>query len=1579
MRLKPTAARRLLLLAVVGVVIIGGAVAFVGVRSWQRERRIHTWRADGMAAFQRHDDFGTIDNLSRMLRQKPDDREAWLAFAEARERVEEPRGQHIMQAILGYSRALALDEADAKTARKLLKLYNTVGQFPEAKALAARLRPKNLADAKPEDADVIREEVFARLASKDLGDSLDQLSKRLVELRPGDYDAAFLRCSALIAAEHKDDAVKLADELVAAHPGSAQLGFLRAMVRTGTGADTNTEEFVKAVCKAAGLAYDPKNPGACDRVADAAYTEPQFAAQLMATFDQRNLRTHALRVLKDSAERLHDPDARRLFARRAWQAAMPGEVVAEFAPDGADLSKVNPETLGFLALSERDLGKPDRAADILKLLKADDRSYLARTWSKLLTAVLETPDRAASLALIESAEKDNPAEPVFDYFRGEVLAALSRADEARTAWADVYKSPAAEGWAAPQVRIAETLLDAGEPAQLEPAKDAAELATRKSSSSAAASLVLLRAKAALIEAGRLPAKPAEVLKQLDKISANLSAASPQLATLAYRLFLPPKVILLCELGRRPEAVAAIEAAIAKPDTLVPDLARRLASACVRTGLKYEDRLLAASAGAAGAGDAGTLISRAMLMDSTGRRAEAIKLVDDAVAVARPDDLAGLSTARARFYDAIHDPKAPELWRKLLADFPQSLPAHIAMLRSNAVEADPALLEQVIARVTELGGSDADAPTADVRFARARALLHGEPTARNRDEAIALLRALIIEAPARLQFRDVLVGAYLMSDPGRNISPDPAGALEQLTAAAAVAPNRAPYIFRQADLLRDLHRTADAADLLARLALDQTADRDDRLLAVDRLSALSPANSDAALRAIDSLIGTSSPAPVDLLVRRAGLLTSQRRDREAIEAYLQIVDQPTDNVDALFAAANGLRSLGDQADAARAIKKLDQPEISPVTRSLVLGGLAAAAGDDAGALRDLTHATELAPDEARTWIALARFNLDKGNLDQAEAAAAAGLAKLPGDPQLAVMLEQVKLARQPEASVNLIPLADALEKIPGGQARAAAPRAVQKARQGGQLDDTGALVQLSEKCYDDATTQLFVARRLLDLKPPRLDKAAEVLGRAINRFPSDAKLQEQATRVFATIGDWKQARAAALAWRALGRSKEADMAVAESELGSGNSRAALDAVASYRLPTPIAESDRFGFALLNLRARAQAAMKDNAGALALLRPYLDTRAVRKDIVLLVAAGVVTPADEAQRWIELVAAAAKPDDPEEQFAIAGAWARLADRLPEVKADAKAAVRADLLHRATAILDTLASSDATARVFEAKAALLDASGDTPGAIAAARQAVAKDPKSASALVGLASRLLDSAADPAEAVALARQAAEAEPKQPAILALLAEAQLKLADNRAAAQDPSGSAAARKDAARTLEEFLSLKAADFRSSSGMGILAENLGNLPAAISCYESALRAGASVPAGNLAVVKNNLAFAIYSQAASAGTKDGLQRAKSLIDEAITVNQVGPFYDSLGAINAALGDRAAAMAAYRKSIELDARSITSAIGLADLLSVGSSADKAEARKLIDTADKALAAGAVISPERKQQLDATRARLAGG
>jgi tetratricopeptide (TPR) repeat protein len=1563
MKLKPRAARRLLLLGVVVLLLIVGAVGLIGVRSWQKERRSQKLRDEGMAAFQKKDDYGTVSNLGQFLRRKPDDREAWLTFAEARERIEEPSGQHLQQTLLAYSRAWALDESDETVGRKLLKLYNMIGQYPEARDLAMRLRPKNPSEAGPDSADVLREEATARIALKAFDATLDAITERLRVLQPDAYQPAYLRTSYLINAKRTDDATAFVNSLVAASPDDPRAAFLQEMVVINTGKADSTEKFIGVISKAAGL--DPKKPV---RLSEATYTEPGFAVQLVMSFDRVGMHLHSLLVLRDAVSRLKNDDSARLLARRTWQAGLAAELVTQFTGPGSNPASLHPDILGFLGLARLDLGQRPEALEVLNQLRAQERNAMAQSWAKLLSALLEKTDLRESLLLIDAAIKQAGSEPVLGYYRAEVLARLGRVDEAREVWKGVYKSPAADGWAAPAVRIAESYLDEG---RVDDGVRAADDATRRFPMSTAAKLTVLRAQASLIEAGRIPPDPTAALTRLDDITHALVASAGGQSTPAIDgLVLPARVALLSAIGRKPEATAILEAVVARPESLSPGVARRFAAVSAKAGLGMEDRLLTAAGSGAGGTDPGTVLTRALVLDSTGKREAAVKLMDEAIANCQPNEKPPLAIARAQFFDSVGHADALATWKQLLQDYPDSLPAHLAALKSAAAAADLAFVDQTAARVTQLGGSDPDRPSVEVRMARCRALLHGSPTAKNRDEALGLLRAMILEAP-KLAARDLLIDALLMDDPGESIKADYPAAIEQLIAAAAVAPNRPPYTLRLAAALQRQGRTRDAATELSKLALDDAAERRDRLEAVDRLSSLREI--DTALRAIDAMIGSTQEPPVDLLTRRAVLLASLRRDREAGEAYRRVLARPIDDIDAIVAIAAGLDAIGDTEGASLAIGKLEQPGISPFMKSVALGRLAVTKGDYDTARTQFTRATELAPDDARTWAALARLSLQRGDFAKAEAAALSGLERLPGNPDLAVVLQQARLASQAGESADLSGLADALDKVPGMERRAAALRAVERAKHDAQLDDAATLVRLSDEFADDPTTQIFVGRRLTSLKPPRFTEAAALLRRAANRFPADAGIQEQATRTLAGIGDWESALTTATAWRALTRSPDADLAVGETQLALGRFRPALEAVGVLRLPPPptIAPDDRLSLGTLNVRVRALVSADDNKAAYQALQPYLPSAPVRTVIGLPTAADLIKTLDEARRWVEQIAAAAKPDDRDERMAIATAWARLSERFP--------AAKAELLRQAVTTTDSLIASEATAdaRVYDLRARLLAASGDKAGAVAAGRAAVAKDPQSVTSLLGLANLLLGTESDPAEAAALARRAAEVSPDAPAPLIVLAAAQLEQADRRSAANDQPGRDAARRDAAATLAKFNALKIDDFGSINDMAVMAERMEDLPAAIALYERAIALPQAPTGRNLAIVKNNLAFAMYMRSTGAGSKEPLGRAKSMIDEAIQIAQLGPFYDTLGAIDAAMGDRAGAIAAYRKALAADEKSVGSSIGLAHLLAGGTPDERAEASKLIQSVDAAVAAGETVSELRKGQLQEAKSKLA--
>lgn len=1547
MKLKPRAARRLLLVGVAGMLLVVAVFGVFVVRKWQNQRRTQILREDGMAAYMQQDYPATLDNLGRFLRRQADDREAWLAFADAREKLEEPRGAHLMQAAAAYARALSLDESDRDTAMKLLKLQNLIGYSAEARDLAVRLRPADLSAATEKDVEVLIQEAGARLALKAYDQTLDQVTARLIEIAPKNYQAALMRTSYLREADRRDEARAFASDLAKANPGDGRFEIVELLVRIEGGEQLDVAKFAATFCRVAGLDPDTGN-----RIKEPAYTDIQLAGQLFAGFDRLGMPMHALAVIRDGAVRLADPDFRRLLARRLWESGQPDTMLTDFAAVDTGPRGDPSDTIAFRALALRSLGRADDAKALIAALRARDRDFLARAWSGALTAVIETADPKESLSQIDAAIKEHPGEPAFLHFRGEALWRLGRADEARAAWESVYGSDLVAGWEAPSVRIAETLLDEG---RLEEGMVAATNALQRFRLSPAARLVHLRAQALMIESGRPVQDPAAVLTQIEETSARLeSLGNASLSLLSRRALLPAQVSLLSDAGRREDAIALLERIAADTQTLDADLARRLAQVSTREGLGMEDRILAA-AGQSGAGE-GTLVSRALLLHSSGKADEATKLIDDAFAAATESQKAELAAARAQFRDAIGHPEALATWKAAVQAHPESLSLQLAAIRSESAASDPAFVEQLAAQIIKLGGSDADRPSADIRFARARTLLHKSPTSRQRDDAVAILRALVLESPARSDFRDAMIAALLLDDPSQNVRPNYQGAIDQLTAAAAFSSDRTSFTLRLASIYQQQGRTAEAVAELTKLALDTSADSAGRLRAVDRLGELR--EHEAALRGLDAIIGSSREPSTDMLLRRGALLLALRRDREASETYQRILQQPIDSAQTILSIAGALRTLGENAAADAAIAKLDNPAIPPKDRALARAGFAAATGDAAAALAEYTRATEIAPDERQTWGLLARFHLLRGEVKEAEAAATRGLERLPGDSELTIIREQIRIAAMGEENMDIEGLADALSRNPATARRGEAIRAISRARTEGKLDDIAALVRIADEFADDPSTQIFVARQLAVRSSTGLNEAARIMRRASGRYPNDPAVQELATQTLIAAADWEAALASATAWRALTRQSEADVAIGEVQLAIGRPRQAFDAVKDLRLPAAIADDDRLSLGILNVRVRASIKLGNAAGALQLLQPTLVGSSVaRTAIALPAAAELLESAADVRSWIELVASRMVPPSPDDQMAVAIAWATAADRLPDA--------RSDFYKRALAAIDPLMAdeSTATARVFGLRSSILESSGDRSGAIAAARLALEREPQNPGLMLTLARLLIGPGGDAAEAEAVALQAAAAAPSSPDPLLTAAQAQLAQSNGRARASE-------------SLKKLIALGATDAGTVLAIANLADTMDEVETAIRYYELGL-ASPTPPSGlNMAIAKNNLAYRLLKLPRTSASDESLRRAKTLIDDAIRLAQLAPFYDTLGSIDIAMGDRTGAIEAFRRAIAIDPSPVGPKLNLAEVLASGTPAEKEEAARMIGAIDPA--AQPTLSAEQREQLGRIRSQIGG-
>ncbi len=1545
MRLKPKAARRLLLVGIAGVLLVVAAFGLFVVRKWQNERRTQALRTDGMAAYAQQDYFSTLDNLGRYLRRQADDREAWLAFADAREKTEDPRAAHLPQAAVAYGRALALDETDRDTALRLVKLQNQIGYHAEARDQAVRLRPGDISAATSVHFEAMVQEAAARIALKAWDDTLDKLTAQLVSLAPKDYQPAIMRATFLRETDRRDEARSFAASSLAANPGDAGFALLSLLVRVETGESVSIDEFTSTLCAAAGLDKDTPT-----RIAEPTYTQPQLAGQLLAGFDRLGMYPHSLMVIRDASQRLKDNDFRRLLARRHWQSGQPQALLTDFpAPDASPRGE-HSEILAFSALALRNLDRKDEASKLLDALRARDRDFIAKAWSTVLKAVLDTPDPKAALSLVDAGIKEHEAEPTFPYFRGEILSRLGRNEEARAAWESVYRSGVAEGWDAPAVRASETLLDEG---RLDEGMVAAQNALQKFRLAPAARLSHLRAQALLIESGRAVPSPADVLRQIEEMSTRLDALNnPQLSLMARRALLPARVALLADSDRKSDASDLIEQVAKDPATLDADLARRLAQVSAREGLGMEDRILEA-AGVSG----GTLLSRALLMHTGGQPAPAIKLIDDAFANATEATRADMILTRAQFRDAIGHPEALSTWKSAVAAYPDSLAMHLTAIRSQAAPTDSAFVEQIASRIIALGGSDADRPSAEIRFARARALLSASPSVRARDEAVGLLRNLVLEAPARTEFRDALINALLLDDPAKDIRPNYQGAIDQLTAGAAFSNDRTAFTLRLASIYRQQGQLPRAVAELTKLALDSAAETPGRLRAVDLLTELR--EHEAALRALDTVL-SSAPDDPELLLRRGSLLLALRRDREAIDTYQRILRAPLASAPFILNVANALRTLGEPGAAQSALAKLDDPAIAPKDRAMARAAFAAAAGDAATALTEYTRATQLGPDDRQTWSLLARFHLVRGELGPAEAAARVGLEKIPGDSDLTIIREQIRLAGMDDESTDISALADALASNPATARRAEAIRAVGRTRAEGKLDDAAVLGRLADEFVDDPSTQMFVVRRLIAGGPASVAEASRIVRRAAARYANDPSIQEQAARTLIAAGEWEAALAAATAWRALTREPQADVAIGESLLALGRTRQANEAVKDIRIPPAIAPDDVLSLGALNVRVRAAIESGPAAPAFQTLEPHLSSEPVRFSIALPVASMLVKSAADVRTWIEAIASKMDPSSANDQLAIANAWASASDRFPDAKAD--------FLRRAGSAVDQVLSTPdgASAQALSMRSSISNAAGDLPAAVSFARQAIAKEPENPLLVLALARLLMATGTDLAEAESTALGVASGGTAAPEALFIAIHAQLAQSEVAAAAGDQTKGAAKRREAQATLSRLGAIQPLATQMVLEMANLAERMQDDAQAMALYERALAASQPPTGAPLAIVNNNLAYLIYKKATPGSASDALRRAKTLIDEAILIAQLAPFYDTLGSIDIAMGDRSGAIIAFRRAVELDPKASGALVNLADALAGGSAADRAEAATHLQTLAALLASG-----ESSAQLDA--------
>ncbi len=1556
MTLKPKTVRRLLLLGVVLVLVVGGGLGLLVVRRWQNQRLDARLRADGVAAFERADYPAALDHLGRYLKRQGDRKEpeALLFYARARARLEEPDGKHIVEGVEIYKLYLAMRPDDRDAEVEYLRLNIARGRWPEALGVAARLRPARLEDATEADLPVLREEVRALVAQGSADERLGAVSHRITELAPLELDAHLTYCDWLVRRNRAEEARAWARNLRDAYPSDPRARLLDLLVGLGPPSLGEFSRLFDALC-----ALTVLDPGRPERPPTGELPDEAYLLRVATLLDQIGRHDHAVSLLRAATVRDDMPAASRLAVRRMWQTGRSDWVLdatEHVDPASPDLPA---DMLGFRALALRAEDRGGEADDVREVLRTRPADFRARAWVAALSAPVGPPGGTpGSLAPFDAAMRENQAEPVFRHFHADALAGVGRLEDAIVEWRAVAGSPLAIGWALPWVRMSQAALELG---LVREAVEYAERAAQISPRSLAVAGARFGALVARVERSSAPTGDEGVLLRfVERAGEELRASGdPVGAPRFLEQLLPGRVLLLSRVGRRAEAGDLIDASLGSSPPPERETLERLAIVSIREKLGREGTLLDAAARLyAEAPSTGAV--RALGLHEEGKHAEALRMLDRAVADAAPDRRAAWEMTRAAFLDRIGDPGAGPAWIAAADSHPDDLAVQSAALRSPTATRDASFIDRAAGRIAALTG-DANPGSSLVRLARARSLLAGRPTARQRDQAVGLIRDVTVDQPRLIEARVLLADALLMQDEGAGIRPDVPGALAELRAAAGASIDGAPLWLRVAELMQRERDFAGARAELLRVVSDYAGDAEVQRRAAGLLVAQGAL--DDAIPVYESLAKASPSVDASLALGEAYALA--RRDGEALAVFRRLAAARPESADEALGVAVWLHRLGDAQASSRAIAALDDLPLASDERAVHRARYEGERGDLDAAEARLREALGANQRNADAWAGLVTILLRRGKTEAAGAAVRDARGALPDEPRLLMLERQIGVSSGPGAS-GLTEFADALGSEPGGAASAEAVRAVSAAMESGRLDSEEGLVALADRFPTALAVQNLVVRRLMEVSPARPDPAARIAERAMASFPASPEPARLAAAAHAALGRWDRALACAEAWRRRDprRPIEADGAVAEAHLALGNPDRALEVLRPHLGLPKASPAAPESLLVAGLGARALLALGRPDDAYGLLEPLLPhSSAARIDLFIPLVLDPVQSVESGRAWLDRAAPAFPAQPVAERAALALAYTRLGARSEPL--------RAELTSVAEAILDGLTpgAPGPDAALLEARGALAEARGDRPGAAEQYRRSLESDPARLSALERLADVAGSEGVDPVPLLGTAERAAEKNGDPRVLFAL---ARLHQSVGEGAEGDAGVSSLAR---ALELYRAILVTAPDnpevlLRAASVADLLDDG-----AAVDFYTRAAAQPTLEPEIR-AIAQNNAAYLLLGMNRS---PDDLRKARTLSEAALAVARRAPFLDTQARIEQALGDRTRAATLFREAIQTDPGHAGARLGLAALLAEGDQGDREHASRVLGDLGAAVDSGSVkLSPEQARSWAELRTRLSG-
>lgn len=1259
MGLRPRTARRLALAGGIVFILVTGVVVAVTLPKFQNRRQIEAFERNGLTAHEAGRHAEAVQLLGRHIRgmgERPVEPETRLAFARSRAELEVADGGHLTAAIGVYREYLRERGEDRKASEELLELFIKTGQWVEARELSSRLRPAELGSARESDRRVLRNEALARFAINRNDPMIARIEDRLLELPSPEFADVWRAYTRAIGNEDLERAESLVARFEQGAPDSLGLAVVKAIVGVdGLSIEDAAAELARV------LALDPITGASTGEVT---LDDDELVRAMLLLFESWRQESLVIGVLRKAVAHSNDPDFGRMLARRLYWSGQGGEIAG--LPRKTASGRPVVDIDGYAALHRLDT-EPGRGVDeLLAAVAAVTDDFRAQGWKRAIEARLHSAAGKlvdARTSATQAVER-YPFEPTLRLILGDIHEQTGRFAEASESWQLATQLAGAGVWVTPEARRIQALIRNGRFAEAGLAADALMEVQRQSGlrRTVIESLLLqLQVRAQLAVVFQLdPAKAQESLTVARSLQ-NVGDESLTIDTLLAAAAMEGTLRNLD--GARRDLAALVERPMS-PSQMGRANEIDLAFGLDFFGAAQESVLRETTDPAAALRNLLAYIAVANPSDRPQRVDEVISFLGRAVSAATADQRAAWLRTDAVVRDQIGHPSAVQAWRAALAADPENIELLTSAVESESMITDRQFVEDTINRIVQLTGSQGRTLPSRLRLARARAIFGTVPTRQTRDEALVIVRAIVVSEPENVNARTVLGNMLQFACPPQVPAPnrferDLAGAVDQYLAAAQLVggPASLGYLLTAARLSSEAGNEARARQILSDLVIRARTSPMPRSILARELARLS--DTQASARFLEELFTTAPAAErVDLGLFLTQAYIATNSTQRAVALLDQIVAGGGSMSRAQLTELVARYEQVGRSDRAQALlSDLSRFGLSPADAERMRAEQAIQARNFASAVSILTALAQSQPDDPSIWLTLIDAQFRTGDVAGAESSVEQALSRHPDHPDLTFWKQMV--GGDPAAAV--LGRFEGSNQAQGMRLAIERVRAYDSAKEGmsreARLTELGVL---RDAFAANAAVQKYVLRERAELGDAPASMASDAIA-AHRRFPQDEELLRFAAILSLQAGRHDDAMRFATSLRSLtlGPTTEADLIFSQAAQAVGNFQAIVD-----RLSTTIDRAisnpdDPQQLAVIYLYSTGMLRTGGEAGIRSRLEPLARRSAeFRANVWIPLAAGEVQQAVQAESWLRTAEqAGARGLEPQ----LVEGWIALSNRFP------------------------------------------------------------------------------------------------------------------------------------------------------------------------------------------------------------------------------------------------------------------------------------------------------------------------------